>query len=385
MLKKIFTTDELVTIQENIFPIPASLTNLEHLQKEGFVIFGAGLYGKLSIESLAEHGLRPDWIVDNNAQLWGTHIHGIEIRSAASLELVERRYVLLTSGHCGSMFTNCKEHGVTNILLPRNIPVSDFVGNMMGCTWNEMQEYTALYDAYCLLSDDDSRRTLKNYIAYQLTLNNRYFSGYGPLDMYFPAGLSIDYSSFVDVGAFDGDTLQSWIKKTGFVATPKNYHYEAFEPGSQFSLLQNFVDALPPEQAHSIHLHNAAAGKESGNLILSPAQLCSEFYCQTHALTMQPAHTSDISVPVIRLDDALKNICPTIIKADIEGAELDMLEGAKKTLARCRPTLAISVYHKREDIWQIPLWIHRLNLGYKFYLRHHQSTYTDTVCYAIVK
>ena len=77
--------------------------------------------------------------------------------------------------------------------------------------------------------------------------------------------------------------------------------------------------------------------------------------------------------------------CPTIIKADIEGVEMDMLCGAERTIRRCRPALAISVYHKYSDLWAIPLWIHRLDCDYDIYLRHHPNVFTDTVCYAIPK
>lgn len=84
--------------------------------------------------------------------------------------------------------------------------------------------------------------------------------------------------------------------------------------------------------------------------------------------------------------DSLDNIVKTpvtFIKMDIEGAEYNALLGAEKTITRYKPKLAICVYHKPEDIWEIPWLIHQLNPNYKFYLRHYSLTVSDTVLYAI--
>jgi FkbM family methyltransferase len=72
------------------------------------------------------------------------------------------------------------------------------------------------------------------------------------------------------------------------------------------------------------------------------------------------------------------------IKMDIEGAELEALKGAEDTIRRHRPRLAISVYHKLPDFWEIPQWIERLGLGYRFYLRHFTIHSEETVLFAEV-
>ncbi len=43
----------------------------------------------------------------------------------------------------------------------------------------------------------------------------------------------------------------------------------------------------------------------------------------------------------------------TLINADIEGFEMDMLKKLEKIIKRDRPVLAISVYHKKEDVLTI--------------------------------
>lgn len=73
------------------------------------------------------------------------------------------------------------------------------------------------------------------------------------------------------------------------------------------------------------------------------------------------------------------------IKLDIEGAELRALKGAEMVLQQFRPRLAISVYHHEDDMWEIPLWINSLGLGYRFYLEHFTTHLEETVLFAIAE
>jgi hypothetical protein len=87
--------------------------------------------------------------------------------------------------------------------------------------------------------------------------------------------------------------------------------------------------------------------------------------------------------------DALDNIAKndlqvTFIKMDIEGAELNALIGSRNTIVKNKPILAISIYHKKKDIFEIINYILSLNLNYKFYLRHYSLGKSETILYAIV-
>lgn len=91
----------------------------------------------------------------------------------------------------------------------------------------------------------------------------------------------------------------------------------------------------------------------------------------------------NISIEVDSIDNILDGRPATYIKMDIEGSELKAIEGAKRTIKTYKPKLAICVYHKPEDIIDIPLKILELNPNYKFYLRHYSYVETETVLYAI--
>ena len=68
---------------------------------------------------------------------------------------------------------------------------------------------------------------------------------------------------------------------------------------------------------------------------------------------------------------------------DIEGSEGKALLGARKTITENKPKLAICVYHKPEDIIELPQIVLDMNPNYKLYLRHYSYTDTETVLYAI--
>ena len=72
----------------------------------------------------------------------------------------------------------------------------------------------------------------------------------------------------------------------------------------------------------------------------------------------------------------------TFIKMDVEGAELEALKGAKNTILKYTPKLAISVYHLKEDLITIPQYILSVNEKYELYLRHYESFSSELILYA---
>lgn len=86
----------------------------------------------------------------------------------------------------------------------------------------------------------------------------------------------------------------------------------------------------------------------------------------------------------ISIDKVCLNDKVTFIKMDIEGAEEEALRGAYKTITENKPQLAICVYHKPNDIYEIPFLLKEWVQEYKFYIRHHSDNFTETVLYANV-
>ncbi len=88
-------------------------------------------------------------------------------------------------------------------------------------------------------------------------------------------------------------------------------------------------------------------------------------------------------IPTASIDEIMDGGLVTFIKMDIEGAELEALKGAEETIKRYHPTLALSIYHKPEDIVELPRFIKSLVPEYKLYLRNYHLDQTETVLYAI--
>ena len=97
------------------------------------------------------------------------------------------------------------------------------------------------------------------------------------------------------------------------------------------------------------------------------------------------ARLAETGFPVLTIDEAVARYgMPRVdfIKMDIEGSELAALRGAESSMRRWRPKLAISLYHRPEDFFSIPIWISSLGLGYRFFLDHYSIHQEETVLYA---
>ncbi len=93
-----------------------------------------------------------------------------------------------------------------------------------------------------------------------------------------------------------------------------------------------------------------------------------------------------IEVPAISIDEFVAEYMiqkVDYIKLDVEGAELAVLQGAVNTLQRDRPQLAICIYHKKEHLFQIPLFLASVLANYRYHIGHYSPTFWDTVWYAI--
>lgn len=94
------------------------------------------------------------------------------------------------------------------------------------------------------------------------------------------------------------------------------------------------------------------------------------------------SHGGNVKINLTSIDNVVKDNAVTFIKMDVEGAELKSLIGARNTIIKNRPRLAICVYHMLQDIYEIPGYILSLVPDYKFYLRHYSANQWETILYA---
>lgn len=100
------------------------------------------------------------------------------------------------------------------------------------------------------------------------------------------------------------------------------------------------------------------------------------------------ASTSEIPVPLRRIDDlVIDRAIPRIdfLKMDVEGSEMAALRGAEASIRKFRPKLALSIYHKPNDLFEIINYVHDLDLGYSLFVDHHTIYDEETVLYCAVQ
>jgi len=171
-----------------------------------------------------------------------------------------------------------------------------------------------------------------------------------------------------DIGAYVGDTALWFSKAVG----PQGKVY-AFEPEpSNFAKLKANLERNKVTNVIPLQL---ALSENEGEMRVSSGAGSS---VKTQAGTGK-------SVKVTTIDNFVEaNTLPRVdfIKMDVEGHELKVLEGAHETIKTFKPSLALSAYHRGDDLIELTKFLLKLNPNYRFYLRHCGPSWPETVLYA---
>jgi FkbM family methyltransferase len=194
-------------------------------------------------------------------------------------------------------------------------------------------------------------------------------------DDYFPPGvlpLLPDQTTFIDCGAYDGDTIQLFLLHQ----EGRFHEILAFEPDpANCQKLRDYVSTLEAEVAGRIHIYNAGVGRRRTKMNFN----------STGNMGAALDEAGELEVDVLALDDVVR-AAPTntlFVKFDIEGGEWAALKGMQKLFETSQPFLAISVYHRPDDLWQLPLYLKTLNPAYRLFLRTQGEDGMDVICYAL--
>lgn len=176
----------------------------------------------------------------------------------------------------------------------------------------------------------------------------------------------VEKEVFVDCGCLDGSSSLDFVKWS-------NGQYEqiyAFEPDP--AQTAKCEKALEKEKADVFCM---GCWKEKDELHFTA-------FLEGSSCVSEAGETV---INVNSLDEVLGQKRVTFIKMDIEGSELPALMGAKKLIQENHPKLAISIYHKPEDIYEIPNLLLEYNSDYIFFVRHYSVCASESVLYAIDK
>jgi FkbM family methyltransferase len=219
-----------------------------------------------------------------------------------------------------------------------------------------------------LLVDDASRVLLDQLVEYRTHGELSAVPEPLPLaEQYFPPDLleRLDLRRVLDCGAFDGDTLRALAAR---------------------SIPVEWVICMEPDPASFGALARAARRLGLPALCLplgawdstGPVGFTADGSAAAAVTAQGPTQVQAVALDALLGD----GWAPSYVKMDIEGAELAALSGARQTIERHRPTLALSVYHRPADLWEIPLWVAE-QPGYDLFLRQYGENCFETVLYAL--
>lgn len=214
--------------------------------------------------------------------------------------------------------------------------------------------------ARSLLSDAESKAVFDDMISFRLGGEGKYLSRTESAEK----SLEVLIAPYVkkgglciDCGAFTGDSASAAVS----TLSPKCLI--AAEPDSRsFRKLSEYAGS---EGRCRVVPVNAAVGDTLGQTVFLSGS------GRSSGKATNARRAKEISVKTVTVDSLCdgENNAPVFIKYDVEGDEAAAIRGSERTIKSFRPALAVSVYHRSADIFEIPLYLHRLCPSYSFYLR----------------
>ena len=332
------------------------------------IIFGAGIGGRQTLEILKKHneGEKVKAFCDNNECKIGNDYLELPVISAEKIEDKFCHALVLISS---TAYDIIKEqllklgHKETDLYFFQPAGIS-LDGN---CDMTFIKTNIKKYDAvYHQLNDEKSKQIYRCILNYRITKENRWLEEMRDVvdkeeDQYFDKKLLKDYSfedGFVDAGAYVGDTAVSFFHH--YPDWAGNYYCFEAEKNIYSDLNKNLLKNFGQDRKIVAYNYALWDKEEKQKLVLGDAG-------------SRIGGVEGVEVNCCTLDKKLADRDITFIKMDIEGAEKKALLGAADIIKRSKPILAICIYHKREDFFEIPLLIDEMVTGeYTFYVRQYR-------------
>ena len=341
---------------------------------ERVVIWGTAQAAEITYKVCKIYNIRPEYVVDSFVHEDGELWNGIPLIGEDVLFEMNNDYLVIIS---------CSEKYKIHVKLQnKNIPYIQFDSGLMFISQypNDMRQLIdenidTIYQIYNKLQDEKSKKIYYHAVNYRRNFDYVHIKRLSELidnNAYFGNDVisEIDADIVIDCGAYNGDTLIDFNKLTN----AKCNTYLALEPtSSHIDEINKYVN------------ENNLVNKVYPIEIAVWNKKCELSFMDSSGMGGNINDRGNIIVKADKIDNIVKNFNGNVdfIKMDIEGAEVNALIGAEQTIRTYQPMLAICIYHKISDLWEIPAIIDRYYGGYKFYVRHHSDGIDETVLYAI--
>ncbi|APW45625.1 FkbM family methyltransferase [Rhodoferax antarcticus] len=342
---------------------------------ESVWIFGTGLFGRAVASACVQQGVRVAGFVQTlPAQ---SEVEGLPVRGWSQLTEADLAMPLLIGIYNRVMPLNglaqlARKVGCQRVVMPWHI-YAQFASQLGWRYWLAdpaflLQNLDALSRTHARLADDVSRQCFEQLVAFRLGLNDAY-AGFTHTDAQYFNELSLPHLkpeglSYLDGGAYNGDSFidllghrqvgQAWLFE------PDKANFAKLCQTVRWHHLPGLCLPLALADCYRLLRFNTGLG-EAGNV--------------------HP--DGDEGIATVAIDEFLAGAQLDLLKLDVEGSEVAALRGAAQTLRDSRPVLAISGYHRPEDLWVIPDVLAELCTDYRLHMRQHTHNSFDLVIYAV--
>lgn len=313
-------------------------------------LYGMGLGAEKILAQFEEKGIKAEGIFASDEFVRGHSFKGYLVRKYSDIcaEYDDFCVVLCFATRLDNVLDNIRLINSQHTVYAPDVPVA---GDGL-FTREFVAQHDAEFDAvYSNLADDESKRVYLSIINYKISGKIGYLlDTFCDKDSVYNDILGLgDSENIIDLGAYDGDTVQEFLQVTG-----NSYqHITALEPDPKnYKKLVRNVGELP-----NIDCVNMGAWDRKDTLIFS-AQAGRNSRLSGTGNTVQVTDIDSLDIPA------------TFIKMDVEGSELKALAGAKNTIITHQPKLYVCAYHRNEDLYILPQTIWSFNKNYKIYFRH---------------
>lgn len=345
-------------MQKNNLTLPVGEDIWERLAREErpLVVYGMGNGADKLFDQLAKIGKTPAAVFASDGFVRGQFFRGYRVQSLAEIEARYPSFVVLVS-----FATRLAEvmEGILSISQkhPLYLPDMPVVGDtyFTRCFMNE--HAVQLAKVYDRLADEQSKNIFENVLRYKITGDISHLDTCCSTAEEEHALLPLSkIKRAIDGGAYNGDTAKEMLQ-----AFPEIKEIIAVEPDPKtFKRLQKF--AADREKVMPVH---AALWSGTGEGDFSSSGN------RNSSLVGASYEHREVTIPLISVDMLAKERID-YIKYDVEGAEREALLGSRETILRDRPALGISLYHRSEDLFALPLLLDSIRPDYHLYLRRRR-------------
>lgn len=318
------------------------------------VVYGMGNGADMVIDKLRRMGLEIAEVFASDKFVRGQFFRGLQVEKYSDIcrEYDDFFIVMSFAVHDDETIENVRKMASEHPLVAPDVPVADdtiFTREFIEAHDEEFDK------AYSLLADDESRKNYVNILNFKVSGKIEYlFSSEKEKSFIYKEIFNVDEDEvFVDLGAYDGDTIREFCNACGG-KYKKIYAFEADE--------KNFKKlCTKTEGMENISLHNLAAWDKKETLVFEKKM----------GRNSRLSPVGNVQVQA----DTVDNIADgevTILKMDIEGSEEKALDGARETIVKYNPKLYICAYHRNSDMFLLPLKIHSMCSDYRFYFYHQR-------------